>query len=240
MPARPALRGGRKPAAGRRHADRGRVRARRPCDPHDPEGQLLGRGLVAYDASDAALVLGKASRDIEAVLGYPRPRRDDPPGRHGARAGLSFLTGRLSPANLGLERDDPRRQRIAHHATNETADVGRVMQELGRRARTAARKRRARPAEQRNAALLAMAEALRGTAKILAANAQDLADGKAAGLSASFMDRLALDEKRLAAIADAVARDRRPARSARPRAGGMDPAERPALSVSRRRSASSA
>ena len=37
----------------------------------DPEGQLLGRGLVAYDASEAALVLGKASRDIETVLGYP-------------------------------------------------------------------------------------------------------------------------------------------------------------------------
>ena len=37
----------------------------------DPEGQLLGRGLVAYDAAEAALVLGKASRDIEAVLGYP-------------------------------------------------------------------------------------------------------------------------------------------------------------------------
>ena len=91
-------------------------------------------------------------------------------------------------------------------ATNETADVGRVMQELGRRARTAARKVALSPAEQRNAALLAMAEALRArTAKILAANAQDLADGKAAGLSASFMDRLALDEKRLAAIADAVA-----------------------------------
>ncbi|WP_420102530.1 glutamate 5-kinase [Bosea sp. (in: a-proteobacteria)] len=37
----------------------------------DPEGALLGRGLVAYDAEEAALVLGKASRDIEAVLGYP-------------------------------------------------------------------------------------------------------------------------------------------------------------------------
>ena len=37
----------------------------------DPDGALLGRGLVAYDAEEAALVLGKASRDIEAVLGYP-------------------------------------------------------------------------------------------------------------------------------------------------------------------------
>ena len=33
---------------------------------------LLGcAAIVAYDASEAALVLGKASRDIETVLGYP-------------------------------------------------------------------------------------------------------------------------------------------------------------------------
>ena len=91
-------------------------------------------------------------------------------------------------------------------ATNEAADVGRVMQDLGRRAGAAARKVALSPAGQRNAALLAMADALRArTSRILAANAQDLADGKAASLSASFMDRLALDETRLAAIADAVA-----------------------------------
>lgn len=91
-------------------------------------------------------------------------------------------------------------------ATNAAADVDRVMQELGRRARAAARKVALSPTEQRNAALLAMAQALRArSARILAANAQDLADGKASRLSASFMDRLALDETRLAAIADAVA-----------------------------------
>ena len=91
-------------------------------------------------------------------------------------------------------------------ATNEAGDVGLVMREFGRKARAAARKVALSPAAQRNAALLAMADALRARkAQILAANAQDLADGKAAGLSASFIDRLALDEKRLAAIADAVA-----------------------------------
>ncbi|RDJ21933.1 glutamate 5-kinase [Bosea caraganae] len=37
----------------------------------DPDGRVLGRGLVAYDAAEAVLVLGKASRDIEAILGYP-------------------------------------------------------------------------------------------------------------------------------------------------------------------------
>ncbi len=51
----------------------------------DPDGRVLGRGLVAYDAGEAALVLGKASRDIEAIFGLSRACRDDPPGRHGAR-----------------------------------------------------------------------------------------------------------------------------------------------------------
>lgn len=92
-------------------------------------------------------------------------------------------------------------------ATSEAdRQVGQVMQEVGRRARAAARKVALSSADRRNAALRAMAEALRARkSRILAANAQDLADGKAAGLSASFMDRLALDEKRLAAMADAVA-----------------------------------
>ena len=35
------------------------------------DGGELGRGLVAYDVDEAVRVLGKASRDIEAVLGYP-------------------------------------------------------------------------------------------------------------------------------------------------------------------------
>ncbi|KQU49956.1 glutamate 5-kinase [Bosea sp. Leaf344] len=37
----------------------------------DGAGAVLGRGLVSYDAHEAALVLGRASRDIEAILGYP-------------------------------------------------------------------------------------------------------------------------------------------------------------------------
>ncbi|SIR49512.1 glutamate-5-semialdehyde dehydrogenase [Bosea sp. TND4EK4] len=91
-------------------------------------------------------------------------------------------------------------------ATNATEDVGAVMQEIGTRARAAARKVALSPAAQRDAALKAMAAALRARAPvILAANAQDLADGRKADLAASFIDRLALDESRLAAMADAVA-----------------------------------
>ncbi len=36
------------------------------------DGQgVLGRGLVAYDAEEAARIIGRSSREIEAILGYP-------------------------------------------------------------------------------------------------------------------------------------------------------------------------
>ena len=37
----------------------------------DPGGNEIGRGLVAYDASEASQLAGRKSRDIEAVLGAP-------------------------------------------------------------------------------------------------------------------------------------------------------------------------
>jgi glutamate 5-kinase len=47
----------------------------------DPNGAEIGRGLVTYDASDAARIIGRSSRDIEAVLGFKGPdeliHRDD-------------------------------------------------------------------------------------------------------------------------------------------------------------------
>lgn len=33
-------------------------------------GEVLGRGLVAYDAGEATRIIGRASREIEAILGY--------------------------------------------------------------------------------------------------------------------------------------------------------------------------
>jgi glutamate 5-kinase len=33
--------------------------------------RVLGRGLVAYDADDAARIIGRPSREIEEILGYP-------------------------------------------------------------------------------------------------------------------------------------------------------------------------
>lgn len=85
-------------------------------------------------------------------------------------------------------------------------DLAAEMLALGRRARAAARQVSLASAERRDAALLAMAGALRVRASaILAANALDLADARAAGQTAAFVDRLLLDDHRLAGVADAVA-----------------------------------
>ena len=76
---------------------------------------------------------------------------------------------------------------------------------MGEQARTAsAALAKAGPAG-RTDAILAMADALTAaTGDILAANADDLAGGKEKGLSGAMMDRLALDEARVASIADAL------------------------------------
>ncbi|KQS86275.1 glutamate 5-kinase [Methylobacterium sp. Leaf361] len=37
----------------------------------DPEGRLLGRGLVAYDSAEAALIIGHPSARIPELLNYP-------------------------------------------------------------------------------------------------------------------------------------------------------------------------
>ncbi|MGC5615811.1 glutamate-5-semialdehyde dehydrogenase [Georgenia sp. Z1491] len=57
----------------------------------------------------------------------------------------------------------------------------------------------------KDAALDAMADALvAGSARIVAANATDLERGRTSGMSPGLLDRLALDETRIAAIADAL------------------------------------
>src|SRR5262249_35286027 len=61
------------------------------------------------------------------------------------------------------------------------------------------------PATQKDAALAAMAQAVRARQRdILAASAEDVADAKASGETAAFVDRLALDARRVAAVADSI------------------------------------
>jgi glutamate-5-semialdehyde dehydrogenase len=77
--------------------------------------------------------------------------------------------------------------------------------ELARAARDAARTLARTDAGTRCRALADIAAALRSTqAEILAANAADLEDGRAAGLSDAMLDRLRLDPKRLDGMARAV------------------------------------
>jgi len=89
--------------------------------------------------------------------------------------------------------------------TVEGSDIGALMQDLGRQARSAARVLALAETTQKDRALAAMAAALRAQqADILAANAQDLAEAKASGATSAFLDRLALDDKRVAAMADGL------------------------------------
>jgi glutamate-5-semialdehyde dehydrogenase len=77
-----------------------------------------------------------------------------------------------------------------------------TMRNLGREARAAARVLALAPAAQKNRALAAMAKAIRGSrSAILAANDQDVAEAKAAGASAAFVDRLALRPASIEAVA---------------------------------------
>jgi glutamate-5-semialdehyde dehydrogenase len=77
---------------------------------------------------------------------------------------------------------------------------------MGQQARAAAYQLAQLPTEQKNQILLAMAAAIRAAApELLAANALDLAAGTEKGLSAAMLDRLRLDESRIAAMADGIA-----------------------------------
>jgi glutamate-5-semialdehyde dehydrogenase len=89
--------------------------------------------------------------------------------------------------------------------TVEGSDIAGLMHDIGRGAKAAARALALASAAQKDAALAAMAAAIRARkAAILAANAQDLAEAKASGTTPAFLDRLALDEKRVAAMADGL------------------------------------
>ncbi len=77
--------------------------------------------------------------------------------------------------------------------------------ELGKKARLAARTLARLTTAQKNAALHNLADTLIADQEsILTANAQDIAEAKTAGLSASLIDRLMLNESRLTGIADSL------------------------------------
>ena len=90
-------------------------------------------------------------------------------------------------------------------ATPRLTDADALIADMGTRARRAARAMAAATTADKAAALRAAAAELRTqAAAILHANALDMEAGRESGLSSAMLDRLRLDEDRLAAIADAV------------------------------------
>ena len=84
-------------------------------------------------------------------------------------------------------------------------DIGAAMADIGRNARSVARVLALAPATQKNQALEAMAAAIRTEASaILAANAEDIAEARAAGMSGAFLGRLTLNKDRVEAMATGV------------------------------------
>ena len=80
-----------------------------------------------------------------------------------------------------------------------------MLTEMGQKAKRAARTLARLTTDQKNATIHCLADALiADQGAILAANAKDVEAGEANGLSASLIDRLMLNESRLAGIADSL------------------------------------
>ena len=91
-------------------------------------------------------------------------------------------------------------------AVDASADLPALMTELAARARAAARVLALAPADQKNEALQAMQAAIVANAStILADNAEDVAEARAAGASSAFIDRLTLTPARIDAMAEGIA-----------------------------------
>ena len=88
-------------------------------------------------------------------------------------------------------------------AVDGNADLQALMSDLATRARAAARVLALAPPEQKNRALAAIERAIRANAPaILAANAEDVAEARAGGMTAAFVDRLTLTQARVEAMAE--------------------------------------
>ncbi len=88
---------------------------------------------------------------------------------------------------------------------DEAGTMAAQMLELGRLARAAARRLALAPTDRKDAALEAIASAIRQRRDtILAANAEDVAAARADGMAAAFVDRLTLTPERIEAMAAGV------------------------------------
>jgi glutamate-5-semialdehyde dehydrogenase len=84
-------------------------------------------------------------------------------------------------------------------------DIKAYMQDMGRAARLASRAVARADSKAKNLALTVMAQAIqRDAAKLLAANAEDMSAARAAGLDEALLDRLGLNEKAVAGMAEGL------------------------------------
>ena len=84
-------------------------------------------------------------------------------------------------------------------------DIKEYMQDIGRRARAASRRLASATTAEKNAALMHLAGAIRREkAALIAANAEDLAAARAAGLEPAMLDRLTLSDKSVDNMATGV------------------------------------
>jgi glutamate-5-semialdehyde dehydrogenase len=87
----------------------------------------------------------------------------------------------------------------------QSPDIDVLMNDIGRKAKAAARPLGFASTESKNKALNAMADAiLRNKAHILSENAKDLRDVEGGALLASFVDRLTLTDKRVTEMAEGI------------------------------------
>lgn len=90
-------------------------------------------------------------------------------------------------------------------AGTDAGDVTALMHGIGARARAAARVLALADPARKTAALHAAARAVRDDARtILQANAEDIAAARARDMTPAFLDRLTLDDKRIAVMADGI------------------------------------
>ena len=90
--------------------------------------------------------------------------------------------------------------------TTTAINVPQYMQDVGRRARDASRTMASAESGAKNTALLAIADAITASrSRLLIANQQDMEAGRQSGLDAALLDRLELNDERIAGMAEGVA-----------------------------------
>src|SRR5439155_3310065 len=177
-----------------------------------PTGNRLGRRPERYamvtscERGEPGITMCRSIDPLHAVFGYPRyPQCGACHARPGSTSPPDPRRDRKALQDKGLRAFWPTNMTAPLKSIEGSGDIAAAMAEIGHRARAAAKVLALAPSEQKNRALQLMAAAIRAQASpILAANAEDVAEARAAGVTGAFLDRLALDPARVEAVAAGV------------------------------------